>query len=70
MLWPNLNSPSVLWEKLAWVKDCVIVRVNSQILEGNPSKGRMEREVVNFFDRSLTLSMFWSNLIWAPMLID
>ena len=27
MLWPNLNSSSVLWKKLDRVKDCVIVRI-------------------------------------------
>ena len=26
-LWPNLNSPYVLWKKLNRVKDCVIVRI-------------------------------------------
>ena len=25
MLWPNLNSPGVLWKKLDRVKDCAIV---------------------------------------------
>ena len=52
MLWPNLNSPSILWKQLARVKYCVIVPFNSQILEGYPTgKGRMEREVVKFVDR-------------------
>ena len=27
MLWPNLNSPYVLWKKLNRVKDCVTVRI-------------------------------------------
>ena len=41
MLFPNLNSPSVLWKKLDRVNDCVIV--NSQIFEdygaGNGCRG-------------------------------
>ena len=49
MLWPNLNSPGILWKKLDRVKDCAIC-VNSQIFEGYPGVvGRNGEKVENLF---------------------
>ena len=67
MLRSNLNWLNVLWKKLNRVKDCVIV----SIVKFWRTTHRQGEDEEGGFQIFLDLNpMFWSNLDWAPMLID
>ena len=52
MLWPNLNSPGVLWKKLDRVKDCVIVWIVKFLRATQGWKGRTGKGMRLYFHRS------------------
>ena len=62
MLWPNFNSPDVLWKKLDNVKDYVIVWIVKFLRGTQGQEGRMQEKVVNFFSYTSISPMLWPNL--------
>ena len=54
MLWPNLNTPGVLWKKLDMVKDCETVWMVKFLRATQGQEGRMGRGLRIYFHRSQT----------------